>query len=266
MQNKIGIIGFGNMGQAIALQIKTDYQVFAFDKDQNKLNNFKGINIQRNCSDVLNKVDTVILAVKPQDLKSLLAEIKPVTKDKLIISIAAGITTASVEKILGAVRLIRAMPNMPAKTGSGMTCLCKGEFSSIEDLDFAQELFAYLGETLNIDESMMNAATAVSGSGPAYVCYFLKENKEKFLQDFQDAAENLGFSPQESALLTKTTFFGTKDYLKKTGASCEELIKQVASKGGTTEAALEVLKGKGSLKDALSAALKRAQELSNREG
>lgn len=266
MQNKIGIIGFGNMGQAIAQQIKADYQVFTFDKDQNKLKNFKGINIQRNCSDLLSKVDTVILAVKPQDLKSLLTEIKPAIKDKLIISIAAGITTTSIENILGAARLIRAMPNMPAKTGSGMTCLCKGKFSSIIDLDFAQELFAYLGETLNIDESMMNAATAVSGSGPAYVCYFLKENKEKFLQDFQDAAENLGFSPQESALLTKTTFFGTKDYLEKTGVSCEELIKQVVSKGGTTEAALEVLKSKGTLKDALNAALKRAQELSNREG
>ena len=153
---------------------------------------------------------------------------------------------------------------MPARIGSGITCLSKGQFSSIEDFDLAEDLFEYLGETLRIDEKMMNAATAVSGSGPAYVCYFLKQDSEKFLQDFQDAAEGLGFTPQEAALLAKATYFGTKEYLKNTGLSCTELIKQVASKGGTTEAALKALDKGASLKEAVKAALKRAEELSKK--
>lgn len=261
-KQKIGIIGFGNMGQAIAEQLKPAYQVSVFDKGKFRLKDAGGVNIESDCSGLISKVTTVILAAKPQDFQALLLEVKPSVKDELIISIAAGITTAFIEKSLGSVRVIRVMPNMPARIGCGMTCLCKGKFSSIEDLDCADELFSYMGETLRIDEKMMNAVTAVSGSGPAYVCYFLEQDSEEFLRNFQAAAEAVGFNAQEASLLTKTTYFGTKEYLKNSKLSCGELIKQVASKGGTTEAALKVLDKGGSLTEAVKAALKRAGQLS----
>ncbi|MGE5197507.1 MAG: pyrroline-5-carboxylate reductase family protein, partial [Deltaproteobacteria bacterium] len=178
MNRRIGIIGFGNMGSAIAKLLKADYRIFVFEKDASKTNGLADIQAASGIADVVNKVDTVILAVKPQDFDAVLDEIRTCSNltDKLFISIAAGITTQYMEKTLGVARVIRAMPNMPAKIGLGITCLSKGRFATEEDFDFTQDLFLYLGETLRIEERMMNAATAISGSGPGY-CYDLIETK-----------------------------------------------------------------------------------------
>lgn len=264
MINKsVGIIGYGNMGSVIAERIKA--QVYVFDNDKLKTINLKDtIKAVLNAAILAGKSEVIILAVKPQDLGALLEIIREPAKgtNKIFVSIAAGISTGYIEKSLDNARVIRVMPNIAAKFGSSMTCLSKGRFSSTEDLDLVEELFGDLGETLRVDEKMMNAVTAVSGSGPAYVCYFLEQDSEEFLRNFQAAAEAVGFNAQEASLLTKTTYFGTKEYLKNSKLSCGELIKQVASKGGTTEAALKVLDKGGSLTEAVKAALKRAEELS----
>ena len=133
------------MGQAIAEQIKSMYPIWVFDKDSNKTKNLSDINIARNVVDLLNEVDTVILAVKPQDFDTLLDEMKGNVKDKLIVSIAAGITTVYIEKRLGQTKVIRVMPNLPARIGKGMICLCRGKFSTDDDdLNFSKQLFENL--------------------------------------------------------------------------------------------------------------------------
>lgn len=275
MKKIIGIIGFGNMGSAIAGQIKTDYKVIAFDKDSSKLDNLQGIEKAGSFPDLIEKSDVIILAVKPQDFEGLLNTIKTCSHlaDKLFISIAAGITTSYIERFFGVARVIRVMPNLPASIGEGMTCLSKGSFATDQDLEFADGLLEYLGEVMEIKEPMMNAATAVSGSGPAYVCRFIEAraldihgiNKKEYIDfiiDFADAATALGFTKKEASELVENTFNGTIKFLKATGLSAADLIKKVASKAGTTEAALEVLNNGGSLKEAVRAAAKRAEELS----
>lgn len=274
---KIGIIGCGNMGFAIAERLKAHYQLWVFDKDKSKLENLKSIHTAKNNIDLVNKVDTVILAVKPQDFDAILSGIKNAVSDRLVISIAAGISTAYIKKILGKVRVIRVMPNMPAKIGQGLSCLCKGSFASDEDMSFSKELFERVGKSLIIDENMMNAATAVSGSGPGYyfdrVEYRLEEykkNPEKFLKDFNTelmkAAQNVGFSHQQAEFLAVTTGTASNVYLKEIKISPSEAKKQITSKRGTTEAGLEALhKTGGSLIEAVKAALKRAKELAKKE-
>jgi pyrroline-5-carboxylate reductase len=134
INKKVGIIGFGNMGSAIAERIKSEYKVFVFDKDKERTTNLSGISVAENITDLLHKVDTVILAVKPQDIEALLKEIKDKVNNQLVISIAAGITTKYIEKILGMVRVIRVMPNIGVIVGKSIYYICKGEFAKEKDL------------------------------------------------------------------------------------------------------------------------------------
>lgn len=271
MKKKIGIIGCGNMGSAIAERIKRKYRVFIFDKDREKTKNLKNITIADNIINLAEKVDVVILAVKPQDFDAVLNEIKDYTKDKLIISIAAGITTNYIEKVLPRVRIIRVMPNLPARIGKGMICLSRGKKASRKDLDFAQRLFHEVGKTMVIKEEMMDADTAISGSGPGFFYALVsgkdfvsakKFAKKEFLPALSKAAESIGFNKRDARELASVTTQGSVKYLEKSGLDAQTLKKQVASKGGTTEAGLMVLKKGGSLEEAVEAALNRAEELS----
>lgn len=267
---KIGIIGCGNMGRVMVEQLKNDYHIFVFDKDKNKIKDVLGVNRCKDIRQLLEKSEVIILAVKPGDFEALLSEIKGQIKNKLIISIAAGITIKYLQQALGMARVIRVMPNMPAKVNAAMTCLSKGEFAGKEDLGFAEELFAYLGRTLVIDEKLMNAGTAVSGSGPGYLydwaeaktmAEIKKYAKDCFIPGLTAAAEDLGFTLGQAKKLAQTTARGSIAVLEKTGLSAGELKQQVASKGGTTEAGLEVLHSGGTLEDAVKAAVKKAEEI-----
>lgn len=271
MKKTIGIIGFGNMGQALADRLRSKYEVYVSDKDKDRIKNIRGLEVSYNNPDLLSKVDTLILAVKPQDLDSVLNEIKNHSKDKLIISIAAGADTAHIEKVLDGRRVVRVMPNMPAKIGKGMSCLCKGSLAGEEDLRLAKELFDNLGQTLIIEEDMMNAATAVSGSGPGFFCDLVQKDntmppekfaKEVFQIQLTRAAVAVGFDESQASVLASATTQGTLALIKVTGLPPEKLCAQVTSKGGTTEAGLEILHKGGSLAEAVKAAVKRAEELS----
>ncbi|MFA5008860.1 MAG: pyrroline-5-carboxylate reductase [Candidatus Omnitrophota bacterium] len=271
---KIGIIGCGNMGSAIAKGISSKYQVFVFDKDTGKTKNIAKVKVAKSISDLINAVGVVILAVKPQDFDSVLNKIRDYVNKKLVISIAAGISTKYIEKVLGRARVIRVMPNLPAKIGKGMSCLSKGKFASKTDLNFAEKIFGFIGNTLVLKESMMNAATADSGSGPGFLFSLisgksLKEAREFARTDFiprlLNAGVDVGFKPQEAQLLATATTAGSLVLLGKSNLSAEDLVKRVASKGGTTEAGLKELKGNvKNLPKAVKAALKRAKELSRR--
>jgi len=273
MRKIIGIIGFGNMGSAIAERVKSKFEVKAFDKDASKTAGVSGIKVAGTIGELLNNADAIILAVKPQDFDGVLDEINDAGKGKLIISIAAGVTSGYIEQALPGARVVRAMPNICAKIGNSVTCLSKGKSASDDDLYFARELFRFIGKTQDLDEAMMNAATAISGSGPGY--YFnavasrkndFMANRKKFHDDFiaelKGAAENIGFGNETAFFLANWTVVYSDLLLKQSGLSAEELLKRVTSKGGTTEAALEVLRMGGSLADAVKAAVKRAQELS----
>lgn len=274
MKMLVGLIGFGNMGSSIAQRIKSKYQLIVFDKDREKTKGISGIRVADNIVDLVNEAEVLILAVKPQDFDSLLDEIKQFVKEKLIISIVAGITTDYIEKILGDIGVIRVMPNMPARFGEGMSCICKGRFTTKKDLSSALKIFIYLGKTIILNEDMMNVATAISGSGPGFF-YDLIENKPKdewkdysrnvFIPQFSSAARSLGFSKKEAKLLVETTTRGSLVMAEATGMNPAQLKQQIISKGGTTEAGLDVLHKTGSLIEAAKAALKRAKELSKKE-
>ncbi len=229
----IGIIGAGNMGMAIALRIKGK----AFLSDKNK-------RISDNIT-VATRSDIIILAVKPQDIGEVLKEIKPYVKEKLVISIAAGVTTFSIEKALPGARVIRVMPNMPAMVGKGISAVSRGRFSARRDLKIVFRIFSNLGEVIEVKEKMMDAVTAVSGSGPAY--YFL------FTHLLAKAAEASGLEKTIALKLARATFIGGAEVIKASKLSTEELVKKVASKGGTTEAALKVFK-----QEKLEAIIKKA--------
>lgn len=276
MKEAIGIIGYGNMGSAVAEQIKSQYPVFVFDKDKNKTAKAKGINISEDIKELAARALILILAVKPQDCAMVLREIKDSAQQKLIISLLAAVSCADIEKVLGNARVIRAMPNMLIKVRQGITCLAKGNFAQDGDLESAQKLFALTGETLVIEEALMNAATAVSGSAPGFFYGLLEIRKimpdkipagfkEDFKRDLKNAAEEIGFSTAEAESLASGIAAGSELYLKKSGLSPTELKQQIASKGGTTEAGLAVLGRGGVLAEAVKAALSRAEELAKKE-
>ncbi len=277
-RKKIGIIGFGNMGSVIAQKLflqRKEYEVSVFDKEKEKVAQTQGIKVARDIKDLAHKSDVIILAVKPQDFDHVLRHIKNNAGDKLIISIAARIATKHIENILGKIRVIRSMPNIGVKISESVTCLCKGRFATDEDLEIADELFYYLGTTRNMDEGLMNAATAISGSGPAYIFYFIENSafdsgdipehaRHDMMRRLEKAAEALGFEIEDAAFLAANTTNASINLLHKTKLPAQELRRQVTSKGGTTEAALEILTKGGSWEEAAKGALKRAEELTRR--
>lgn len=270
MKNKIGIIGFGNMGSAIAERIKSRYKVFVFDKDKARTAGLNDISVANSIAELCRNADTLILAVKPQDFAVVLEETKDSAPGKLIISIAAGISTKFIEAYLGKARVIRVMPNLPAKVGAGMICLCKGRYSRQNDLNFAKQLFRKLGRTLILKEGMMDKVTAVSGSGPGFIydqgrsLEEIKKRESYFITSLTKSTTAIGFAYPVARKLAETTTKGSIAYLEKTKLSPAEAKEQVASRGGTTEAGLKVLHKGGSLTAAVKAALKRARELARK--
>lgn len=263
------------MGAAIAERIKSAYQVFVFDQDKGKTKGLSGIKVAQSSIDLVNEVDAVLLAIKPQDFDSLLSEIKSGIKDKLLISIAAGITTGYLEKILEKARVVRVMPNIAAKIGEAESVLCKGKYAHDSDLDAVKELFNYVGKTWVMEERMIDAATAISGSGPAYIYYDMEINKidpahvseelkRGYVERLSRAAKKVGFDPRISMDLAINTFVSTIHLAAAIGVSPAELRKQITSKGGTTEAALKVLAAGGSWDEAAEAAKRRAGELAKK--
>lgn len=209
-------------------------------------------------STVVKNADIIVLAVKPQDMTAILEQIRPFSSvNKLYISIAAGLTTKFFEKALGnKVRVLRSMPNMPALIGKGITVICVGRYAKSSDLELAKPLLKVMGETMVVKESMMDSVTAVSGSGPAYV--FL------FVEAWMAAAKKMGFKEAEAKLLVDKTLLGSAILLNQAAWTASELRVKVTSKGGTTQAAMDVFsKGKFDqlIYKALLAAKKRSKEL-----
>jgi pyrroline-5-carboxylate reductase len=203
--------------------------------------------------------ELVVLAIKPQLAASVVPGLaRAWTPDKRLVSILAGMTTARLEGWLPAgSRVVRAMPNTPLAIGRGMVGICRGRHASAADLTLASALFLPCAKVLALaDEARMDAITAVSGSGPAYVF--------AFAEALLSAATGLGFSAEEAMLLVGQTGAGSWDYLMTSGSPPGRLREQVTSPGGTTAAALAVLSQEdftGMVARALQAAERRGKEL-----
>ncbi|MCK9572085.1 MAG: pyrroline-5-carboxylate reductase [Candidatus Omnitrophica bacterium] len=268
---RVGIIGFGNMGQAIAGRIKTNYALSIFEKDKSKIAGLRDIFICSCLSQLSESCEVIILAIKPQDFEPALKDLNSFASGKLFISIAAGITTAYIEKYLPKARLIRVMPNLAATIGEAETCLAKGKYALDNDMHLARRIFDLVGKTWIMPEDLINAATAISGSGPAYIFYDLESRGidgshlpegliEEYIQRLTEAARSVGFDEQTALELATSTTYSSIHL-----ASCDdpaELRKKVTSKAGTTAAALKILSAGGSWVLAAGAAIKRAEELS----
>jgi len=258
---KIGFIGAGNMGTAIIAGIHRTYTVCICEKDKTRVAALKR-KYKVSVGDfayIAKSCDVIVLAVKPQGMEEVVKELAGVINQKvLVVSIAAGITTKFLEKHLPVkMRVVRTMPNMPAQIGEGITGVSKGKNATVKDVKKVCEIFDCVGKTIVVDEKMLDALTAVSGSGPAYVFYFI--------ECLVDAAMSLGFSQQQAIEVVGQTVIGSVHQMAELGECPKELRKKVTSKGGTTEAAMNVFtqaKVDAIFKDALKAAKNRGRELS----
>jgi pyrroline-5-carboxylate reductase len=269
--NRIAIIGAGSMGGAIlsgliaagtaadsitastattqsAKALKDKFSIASFALDVSDSAN----------AEAAKGADILLIAVKPAKVLETLAEIKDTIKEgALVISVAAGVTTESMEHAIGSkASVIRAMPNTPSIVGHGVTGIAKGKSASESQLALAKELFSTVGQVLVVEEDKINALSTISGSGPAYVFYFAEK--------LMIAAKKMGFSEKEANLMVRATFLGSATLLAASSESPETLRAQVTSPNGTTmqatsrfdEADLEKV-----FIEATEAALARAIEL-----
>lgn len=206
----------------------------------------------------LKQADLIILAVKPQDAPALFEKISMMVEEQQVfLSIMAGVKINSIQRALKVKKVIRAMPNLPAQIGMGMTAFTSSDEVTRIELVMVQNLLNTTGKTVYVEnENFIDAATAISGSGPAYVWYFMDA--------MMTAARKMGFSLSESELLVGQTFRGAIELYSKTNFSCEEWIQKVSSRGGTTEAAMKSYQANLVHEDIIAgaqAALDRAIEL-----
>lgn len=200
----------------------------------------------------------VVIAVKPAMVGDLLDEISgDLAADAVVVSVAAGVTTAAMEARLPAsVSVVRTMPNTPSQVGQGVTGIAAGSRVSEADLALVESLFSTVGATIRLNEDQIDALGTVSGSGPAYVFYFIEQ--------FEAAARALGFTAEQAALMVRETFAGSVALLAASGEEPAELRRRVTSPNGTTERAIAVFDEHdvaATFRAATEAALKRSHEL-----
>jgi pyrroline-5-carboxylate reductase len=265
---KIAIIGGGNMGITYARafvqsNIVKREDLLIVEKHDEKREELKkeGVAVLQNeITKDIAAYDILIMAVKPQDFKAVVPELnKYLQKNQVIISIMAGIKISTIQKGLNHQNVVRAMPNTPAQLGFGITAFSAPKDTSMEHISIVDTLLETTGKCIFMkDENLLDAVTAISGSGPAYFYYFVKHMIE--------AGKQMGIEEAVSSMLVKQTMLGSFQILNNSKMSIDDMIKAVASKGGTTEAALnafENAKVGPNIIEALKSAERRAQELSN---
>lgn len=271
MQKSVAIIGCGSMGTAIlAGMLHSGYQPDQIKLTTRTIENAEALakkykvtayatEYQPNANSLaVEGAELVIIAVKPINVTKVLDEIATVLDpDALIVSVAAGITIQTMTKhVTKTNQVVRAMPNTPALVGKGVTGIAFGQAVTIEKKKLVEELFGTVGKTLVIHEDKIDALSTISGSGPAYVFFFIEE--------FIKAAKEHGFSEDEAYLMVTETFLGASLLLTKSHADPAELRRQVTSPNGTTMKAIAVLE-EGNLEElfvrATRAALARAKEI-----
>ncbi|AZV44227.1 pyrroline-5-carboxylate reductase [Peribacillus asahii] len=241
---KITFIGAGSMAEAIisglvAQQVVDPKNINVTNKSNEarlaSLNEKYGVTGTRNIQEAMKEADVVLLAVKPKDMLATMQSIQPyITTEMMLVSVAAGVHTASLEGIAAKeVAVIRAMPNTSATVGQSATAISTNAYTSAEQRQTAITLFETIGSVVVVEEEQLDAVTGLSGSGPAYL-YYLVEAMEKSAQD-------LGLDADTAKQLIIQTMLGAAQMLKHSTKSPATLRKEVTSPGGTTEAGLKVL-------------------------
>lgn len=265
----ICFIGGGNMATAlIGGLLKRSYmaaqlRVVEINADnRSKLQNDFGVRATAELADGVVGSNIVVLAVKPQQLREVCAQLAPLLTGQLIVSIAAGIRASDIARWLGSENIVRAMPNTPALIQSGMTGLFALPTVDAVQREMAQSILNAVGNTLWLDdEAMMDAVTAISGSGPAYVFYFIEA--------MERAAMELGFVAHDARALSLETFLGAVKLASMSKDEVSVLRARVTSKNGTTERALlsmEAAHVKQHIVAAVHAAAIRSKEMGDELG
>ncbi|MHB8104512.1 MAG: pyrroline-5-carboxylate reductase [Dehalococcoidales bacterium] len=263
---RIAFIGGGNMGEAILKSLlekklckPADIAVSDIsDSRRDYLKKQYGITVTADNRAAIKDREVVVLAVKPQNIKEVLADFKGLLKpDQLILSIAAGVRIQTISQGAGHNRIVRSMPNTPAQIGLGISGWTATKEVTEKQKSWARDILGAMGKEIYFDdEEYLDKVTAVSGSGPAYV--FL------FAESLIDGALALGLKQQDAETLVLQTILGAAHLMNESSKAPSELRRNVTSKGGTTERALEIFKKSdiaGIVAKAVKAAYQRAKEL-----
>lgn len=265
MRYELGFLGGGNMAEAIVRaaverSIVPATKIVVSDPVAERLALFKAMGVHAVSDNglVIHESAQVVLAVKPQTLPKLAEELRGLDAERqVVISIMAGVTSAKIEAAVGGpTRIVRVMPNTPLLVGLGMSAVAVGKNAKSGDETLTMRLFAAAGEAVRVEEKALDAVTAVSGSGPAYVFYLAEA--------MIAAGESLGLSPEHAALLSKQTILGAAKLLCESKETAQDLRRKVTSPGGTTQAALEHMESqrvKQHVIDAIRKAAERSAEL-----
>lgn len=258
---KIGFFGAGKMAEGILSAIADKQAVAMAEKVEARARELTakyGVFVTSDLAGVAKNADLIFLAVKPQDVDAVAAEVKPyLKKGQTLVSIVAGKTLAKLRKAFGAkVGLIRVMPNLALRAGAGMCAICPAAGTPKSRTQAVERILGGAGATVVLKEKDFDAVTALSGSGPAYFAYME--------QAMAEGGVKLGLKPAVARLLAEQTMYGTAKYLRESGADLDAFIAGVCTKGGTTAAGMVKLAKPAFRKivaDTLAAAAKRSREL-----
>lgn len=260
------VIGGGNMGMTYAEAIaKSNFlssgSLMIVDQSEEKRAELQAtglFDVHDRLETCMPKADVVLIAVKPNHAASLMEAMRGmVAPEQLFVSIMAGVTIDTIKQGLGATKVVRAMPNLPALVGQGMTSFTGSDEVSRLELAAIEQLLDCTGRSIGLtSESEIDASTGISGSGPAYIFYFM--------QAMMDAAVKMGFAAEDARLLVSQTFAGAVELFNSSTLTPEDWMDKVASKGGTTRAALDSMDENNVnalIQEAAYAAFRRAEEL-----
>ena len=242
MNKKIGFIGCGKMASAIIGGVLTsgftdNKNITAAEVSEEKALAKKeelGIDVITDNKELVKMSDVVFISTTPNYVEGVLNEIKDsLTPDKLVVSIAAGVTTNFIQSILGEKRVVRVMPNTPALVLEGMSGVAGGKYAESDDVKFVVELLSNIGKAIEVTENQIDIVTAISGSGPAF--YY------KVINEIARAGEKLGMEYEKALTLSIQTAIGSAKMLLNSDKSAEDLIASVATKGGCTRVGVDYM-------------------------
>lgn len=238
MQYTLGVLGAGNMASAILQGIQKNSvlpasSIIICDINESALAQYSEFETTTDSSFLFKNCEYLLLAIKPQVFDNIANSIKDAAGVNYIISIMAGIKSSKIKSDSGVEKVFRIMPNTPCRIGEGMSVIAKNDYCEKAN-SFVCSIFESLGKTLVLDESLFDTVTSISGSGPAYVYYFIKA--------MIDSGVENGLTYNQSKLLTTQTFLGATKMIESSNQDIEMLIDAVCSKGGTTIEAIESFK------------------------
>ncbi|HWR41310.1 MAG TPA: pyrroline-5-carboxylate reductase [Patescibacteria group bacterium] len=262
---QIGFIGGGAMAEALVrgilkVSLVAPSQIMVADVSNERLEYLASqyqVGVSNETLDLAKKVNVLFLTVKPQVINEVLDTIAPVVaKSTVVVSVAAGVTLATLQGKMPGVPIIRVMPNTPVAVSSGMSALALGKYASPQIGEMVSTILASVGKVVTVGEELMDAVTGLSGSGPAYAFMLIDA--------LSDAGVRVGFSRQTALLLAAQTLFGAAKMVLETGQHPAQLRDMVTSPGGTAITGVHVLEQNGvraALIDAVVAATNRSREM-----